>query len=244
MNDPYRTLGLVLCVAGGVFAPVSYFAIGSVPFAALGISAIMIGFTCVALANARPPVSPEACELLLKTGMQNTAALIEELGLRGRAVYLPSSMTDGFARALIPLADGQDIGRVREKVPARLLVRYGRDPADMAVAVTTAGSMSIDLLETKPGPTAREIQAATSHILTGVLDVSNSVAVSLTDGTIHAEVEGSRLHYDEVWYYRCLGSPIASVVAAVSSEALGRPVRIRDESYHEGKSTITIEVLP
>jgi len=68
MNDPYRTLGLVLCVAGGVFAPVSYFAIGSVPFAALGISAIMIGFTCVALADARPPVPPEACGLLLKTG--------------------------------------------------------------------------------------------------------------------------------------------------------------------------------
>ena len=169
MSDPYRTLGLALCVAGGVFAPVSYFAIGSVPFAALGLSAIMVGFTCIVLANARPPVSPEACELLLKTGMQNTAALLEELELRGKAVYLPSSMTDGSARALIPLTDGRDILRVREKLPARLIVRYGRDPTDMAVAVTTAGSMSIDLLETKPGPTAREIQAAASYVLTGVL---------------------------------------------------------------------------
>ena len=51
------------------------------------------------------------------------------------------------------------------------------------------------------------------------------------------------MHYDEVWYYRCLGSPIASIIAAVSSEALGRPVRIKDESYGEGKSKITLEVL-
>ena len=243
MSDPYRMLGLALCIAGGVFAPVSYFAIGSVPFTALGISAIMVGFTCVVLANARPPVSPEACELLLKTGMQNTAALLEELELRGKAVYLPSSVTNGSARVLIPLADGQDILHVGEKIPARLIVRYGRDPSDMAIAVTTAGSMSIDLLETKPGPTAREIEAAVAYVLTGVLDVGSSVAVRLTDDTIHAEVGGSRLHYEEVWYYRCLGSPIASIVAAVSSEALGRPVRIKDESYSKGKSQITLEVL-
>ena len=47
MSNPYRMLGLVLCLAGGIFAPISYFAIGSVPFAALDLSAIMIGFTCL-----------------------------------------------------------------------------------------------------------------------------------------------------------------------------------------------------
>lgn len=42
---------------------------------------------------------------------------------------------------------------------------------------------------------------------------------------------------------RCLGSPIASIVAAISSEALGKPIRIKEESFSEGKSRITLEVL-
>jgi len=243
MSNPYRMLGLVLCVAGGIFAPISYFAIGSVPFTVLGLSAIMIGFTCIVLASTRPPVSPEACALMLKTGMQNTAALLEELELRGKAVYLPSTITDGPPRALIPLADGQDILRIREKIPARLIVRYGSNPGDMAIAVTTAGSMNIDLLETKPGPTSSEIEAALTYILTGVLDIATSVAVRLTDSTVNVEVKGSRLHYEDVWYYRCLGSPIASIAAAISSEALERPVRIKDEDYSNGKSRIALEVL-
>ncbi|MBL7166988.1 MAG: hypothetical protein ISS55_11015 [Dehalococcoidales bacterium] len=243
MSNPYRMLGLVLCVAGGTFAPIAYFAIGSVPFTALGLSAIMLGFTCIALANARPPVSPEACELMLRTGMQNTAALLEELELRGKAVYLPSAMTDGSPKALIPLTDGQDILHIREKIPARLIVRYGREPGDMAISVTTAGSMHTDLLETKPGPTSGEIEAALTYILTGVLDIATSVAVRLTDSTVDVEVGGSRMHYEDVWYYRCLGSPIASIVAAISSEALERPVRIKDEDYSKGKSRIVLEVL-
>ena len=86
MSNPYRILGLGVCLAGTIFAPISYFIINSVPLTAVGISAIMIGFTCIALANTRPYISPEACQLILKTGMENTAALLEELGLRNKAV--------------------------------------------------------------------------------------------------------------------------------------------------------------
>ena len=99
MNNPYRMLGLGLCVAGAILAPISYFIINSVPLTAAGISAIMIGFTCIALANTRPYISPEACQLMLKTGMENTAALLEELGIRNKAVYLPSNMRDGHPQA-------------------------------------------------------------------------------------------------------------------------------------------------
>ncbi len=78
MNNPYRILGLGLSLAGAIFAPISYFIIDSVPLTALGISAIMLGFISIALANTRPYISPEACQLILKTGMENTAALLED----------------------------------------------------------------------------------------------------------------------------------------------------------------------
>lgn len=243
MSNPYRVLGLGLCLAGTIFAPISYFIIGSVPLTAVGISAIIIGFTCIALANARPYISPEACEVILKTGMENTAALLEELGIRNKAIYLPSTMRDGHPQALIPLGEDRDIQRVKGKIPGRLIVRYGVNPDDMAIAVTTPGSINIDMLETKPGPTSEEIEVAVTYILTGLLDIANSVTVNLSDTQVNVEISGPKLHYEDIWYYRCLGSPIASIVAAISSEALGKPIRIKEEDYSKRKSRIILEVL-
>ena len=237
-------MGLGLCLAGAIFAPISYFIINSVPLTAVGISTVVIGFVCIALANTRPYISPEACELILKTGMENTAALLEELGLRSKAIYLPSTMRDGHPQALVPLVEDREIRLVKEKVPGRLIVRYGVNPDDMAIAVTTPGSINIDMLETKPGPTADEIRAAATYILTGLLDLANSVTVDMTDAQVNVEVSGPRLHYEDIWFYRCLGSPVASIVAAISSEALDKPVRIREESYSKGRSRIILEVLP
>ena len=232
---------MVLCVAGAIFAPLSYYIIASVPLTAVGISAIMLGLTCITLANTRPSISPEACEVILRTGMENTAALIEELGLRNKAVYLPSTMRNGHAQALIPLTDEKDIQRIRKKIPGRLIVRYGVNPDDIAIAVTTPGS--INMLETKPGPTAGEIEAAVTYILTGLLDLANSVTVNMSDSRVNVDVSEPKLHYEDIWFYRCLGSPIASIAATISSEALGKPIRIEEEDYSRGRSRIILEVL-
>lgn len=243
MSNPYRFLGVVLCAAGAVIAPVAYFVIASVPLAATGLSALMLGFACLALAGARPSISPEACQLMLRTGMENTSALLEELGLRNKAVYLPSAMRDGRAQALVPLAENGEMQRVRDMVPGRLIVRYGPGPDDMAIAVATAGSMNLDMLETRPGPSAAEIEAAASSILVGVLDIAGSVSVKLADEQLIAEVSRPRLQYEDIWYYRCLGSPIASILAAITCEALQKKVRIGEETAGKHKSRVVLEVL-
>jgi hypothetical protein len=214
----------------------------SVPLTAVAVSTVIIGIVCVALPNYRPYISPEACQMLLKTGMQNTTALLGGLGLKNKAVYLPSSMTDGHPQAIIPLEEAnRDL--VQGRIPGRLVVKYGTAPDDVGIAVTTPGSMSNELLKTVPGPTPGEIEGAASYILIGVLDLADSVTVSLSDARVNVLVRGARLHYEKTWYYDCLGSPIASVVAAICSEALSKPVRIGKESYSHGESHITLEVL-
>lgn len=243
MSNPYRILGLGLSLAGAIFTPVSFFIIESISLTAVGISAIMLGFVSVVLSNTRPYISPEACQLILRTGMENTAALLEELGLRTKAIYLPSTMRDGHPQAVIPITEGEDIQWVKKKIPGRLIIRYGANPDDVAIAVTTPGSINIGLLETRPGPTSDEIEAAATYILTGILDIANSVTVHLANSRIDVKISDSRLHYEDIWYYRCLGSPSASIVAAISSEALQKPVRIKEESYNKGKSRIVLEVL-
>jgi hypothetical protein len=243
VSNSYKILGLGLSLAGTIFAPISYFVVNSIPLTAVGLSAIMIGFTLIALANTRPDISPEACQLMLKTGMVNTAALLEELGITSKAVYVPSAMRDGHPQALIPLVEGANMQNVKDKLSGRLIVRYGVNADEMAIAVTTPGSININMLETIPGPTSSEIEAAATYILSGILDIASSVNVSLADNQINVEIGGARLEFEDIWYYRCLGSPIASIVAAISSEALQKPVRIREESNRKGKSQIILEVL-
>ena len=242
-NNPYSLLGLGLVIAGALFVPVAYFIISSIPLTAVGLSSIIIGFTSIALSSARSQVSPEASQMILETGMENIAALLEELGVSNKAVYLPSSMRTGSAQALIPLIGDIDVSRIKAKIPRRLIVRYGDDPNDMAIAVTAPGSTSFSKLEMKSGPTPPEIEQAISYVLTGLLDLASSVEVRMSEGQLSIEIIGPRLHYENVWYYRCMGSPIASIAASIASDAIAKPIRIKEESFNKGKSTILLEVL-
>jgi hypothetical protein len=243
VNNPYRVLGIILTVSGAILGPYFYFVIGAVPLAAGAMSAVILGLSSYLISTARPYISPEACQVLLKTGMENTSALLEELGVRNKAVYLPSNLRNGYPQALIPLAGNGDLKKIQGKLPGRLIVRYGPKAEDMALAVTTPGSVNLKMLENKPGPHPEEIESAISYLLTGMLDVASGVSVSLSDSVINVEVSGVRMGYEDIHFYRCLGSPVASIAAAVSSEALQKPVRVMEESMQKGKGRIILEVL-
>jgi hypothetical protein len=242
-NNPYRLAGTILALAGALTAPVFYFIVDSVALTAVALSAVILGFTCLALANARPYVSPQACQMLLRTGMENTAALLEELGVSNRAIYLPAHLRNGHAQALIPMVEKETFPDIHEKLPGRLIVHYGPDSTDIALAVTTTGTVNLEILQSKPGPDADEIESALNYILTGVLDIASGVKVNLSDSQINIRIDGARMGQEDVWYYRCLGSPIASIAAAISSEALDRPVRIKQESRIKKQHIIELEVL-
>lgn len=203
----------------------------------------MLGITSLALANARPYISPEAAELILRTGMENTAALLEELGLSEKAIYLPSGMRSGHPQALVPLTNRTDLGVLKTRVNGRLIVRYGDNPEDMGIIVTTPGSLNYKDMDIILGPSPAEIESAITYVLTGLLDVANSVAVNISDSRVLVQVTGSKLQFEDTWYFRCLGSPVASIVATVCCEALGKPVRIQEETKSKGKSTIALEVV-
>ena len=232
----------MLAIVGAILSPVFYFIVGSPPLTATAISAVILGFTCIAIANSRPYLSPEAAQMLLKTGMENTTALLEELGLQNKATYLPSTV-DSQSRAMIPLVANGGIPIIPEKLPKRLIVRYGPNAEDMAIAVTTPGNVSIELLESKPGPTADEMEAALNYLLTGVLDIAHNVSVHIMDAKVEVKINGPKMSFENNWYYKCLGSPIASITAAVVAEALKKPLRITEETYQKNEGIVVLEIL-
>jgi hypothetical protein len=203
---------------------------------------VILGFTCIAIANSRPYLSPEATQMLLKTGMENVSALLEELGLQNKATYLPST-SDSESRALIPLVVTGGTTAIPDKLPKRLIVRYGSNSEDMAIAVTTPGNVSVELLENKPGPTADEMEIALNYLLTGVLDIAHNVTVHITDVKVEVKISGPKIIYENNWYSKCLGSPIASISAAVVAEALKKPLRIAEETYQKTEGLVVLEIL-
>lgn len=244
MKNRYKILGIGLCVTGIIIGPVSYFVISSVPLTAVGISALMIGVTCIVLAYTQPSLSPEVYQLMLKTGLENTSTLIEGLGLSDKAVYMPSTMGNRRQQAIIPLVSGVDMNWVKEKIPNRFIVKYGKKSEDRAISITTPGSISIDRFESIPGPTADEIETAINYILSEVLNIADSASVILIGDRVYVAVSNPKLVYEDTLYCQCMGSPIASIIAAISSEALRKPIRIFEENSEKGLSTITLEVLP
>ncbi len=244
-QDPYIRTGAGLLLAGGLLLPVGYLVLHSAPYGALGMSLIILGAICLALARARPPIPPEFGRILLETGLENTGALVEELGLRSRAVYLPSSLTAGPPQALIPLHSNGTMPNIAHALPKRLVARYGPGAEDLGLLVTTPGSRALAALPYPPGASPQEAEAALSAILVGMADLATGVRVSQSGPTVNVTVFGTHLSYahGHAWLHQCLGSPIASIVATVMAEAMGSPLAVEAEEVKGSRHTITLAMV-
>lgn len=240
--DSYQQIGIVLLIIGLCFALFSYFVIGSIPFTSIGLSALILGATIAGIARVRPVISFEGSQILLKTGIENTDALLREFGIKNKAIYLPADLRGEYPQALI-MVGADIIPKIEGKLSGSMLVKCGLETQDMALAVTNPGNVSLAFLQSKPGATAEEIESAISYILTGVMDIAYGVRVNLEDLRVIIEIRKAKIIDEGQPYYECLGSLAASIAAAVSSEALNKPVRIIEETNKKGRCKILLEVL-
>jgi len=121
---------------------------------------LIISFILLALGRTIPKLPPEVCTLLLETGIDNMATIVEELGIRTKAVYLPSSLNGGRPQALIPLHPNPSLPLITEPLPHRFITRYGTNPDDVGLLLSTVGTTAVGMLESKPGPTPVEFESA------------------------------------------------------------------------------------
>ena len=244
MRNQYSELGLGLLVAGVGLIPTTYLLLHSIPLIALGISLVILGAICLALGRTRPKISPEVSKLLMETGMENLNSLLEELCLKSKGMYLPSFITGGKPRAIIPLHSNTRFPEISGPLGQRLIVSCGQSPEDIGIMVTTPGSNIVNMLEMKPGLSSDEISAALTTILVGTLDVATGVKVSIADNKIRVNVIHSRLGKNEnSWAVQSLGSPVASVVASLLAETTNKPVLVKNEEQRRESSFIDLEIL-
>jgi len=242
-KNPYIWAGLGLLVAGSLAFLSSQFILLLTWLSALGISMLILSIILLALGRTIPKLPPEVSGLLLETGIDNIATIIEELGIRGKAIYLPSSLTSGKPQALIPLHSNPSPSPVTKTLPQRLIVRYGASPDDVGLLVSTTGTTAVGMLESRPGPTSAELESSLTSLFTGILGVADGARVIYRENHIGVEIYNPRIENKTTWFHQCLGGPLASVVASLAAEAWNRPVTINQEEHHKGKYSIELEVL-
>ncbi|MBI2868356.1 MAG: hypothetical protein HYX96_00830 [Chloroflexi bacterium] len=243
-RNTYTRAGLSLAVFGVLVLAASLAVLRLNWLSALGLAAVIISFITIALGRTIPRLSPEACRLLLKTGADNMGSLIEELGVRNRAVYLPSSLTGDGPRALIPLDAGQGMPKIASALPRRLIARYGPEPDTIGLLLSTIGTNAYSLLESRPAPGAAGLETSLSSLFSAILGVADRVRVIQAGDRIRVEIHKPSLECEPGWSEQCLGRPLASIAATLAAEAMDRPVVIASQRNTPNLDIVEIEVAP
>ena len=240
----YRLLGVVLIAGGAAVGAMAWFVLDYKPLVALGISGLILGAVSMALARSLSRLSGDASLLMLRAGLDNVSALVEELGLREKALYLPTSLTQGRARALICFHTDSSRPVLSRELDRRLIVSYGPGPEDYGILVSTPGSGVLELVESPEGASTAELEATLSAALVGALDLADSVRVGQVDERITVEISRPVLGKESHPSYAVLGSPVASIAATLVAEGLGRAVSVISESPDGRWHRVELQVEP
>ena len=240
----YGWLGLGLLLGGSLFALASWSIIGYMPLVALGVSGVILGASALAIGDSQPHISADTSRLLLQAGLDNIAALVEEMGLHTTAIYLPTTLTQGQPRALVPLRRSSDPPLILNPVKQRLIVDFGPNPEDHGILVATLGSAALSMAEVPDNGSSGEIEAALSALLVGTLDLADGVRVEGTTEGLTVRVSRPALARRRHPSDAVLGSPLASIVATVAAESFKRPVSISSESGRGVWHSIQLDLQP
>lgn len=240
-KSPYAALAAGTALTGIVLSALSHLVLRSTPLTALGIATVLIAAVSFTIARGQPKISPEASAILLQSGAENTSAMVEELGLKTKAIYLPTSISGDKPKALIPLDSNVEFSA--KILPNRLIVRYGSNPAEVGLLISTPGSAVSGLVKAKSDWSAEDLESAISVILVGTINLVDGVRVTANAEKILVEVSNPRLENSKMLIYENLGTPISSIVASIVTQVLQKPVSINIERFSKGKCVIELKVV-
>lgn len=229
----FQQLGLILIVLGMLLTAEAQFVLRAVPMVALGSATVILGIVCLGLERAVVTRSPLAA-LLGQAGSAALASLIEEVGVEATAVYLPATYFSARQpRALLRL--GQNLDDLpAPPLPSRLIIPVGPRETDLAMLVSTVGSAAMSQLEDQPGPSLTAMESLANQLLVATLEVASRVTFGQEEAEVLVRVEGIRVPFPAMAYEKVLGSPVASILAALIAEGANRPVVINGESTDQG----------
>jgi len=239
-NNRYLLLGSGLVTAGFTFALFAWLMTNYVPFIALGLACMIIGIVSLALNHTLKKVPFDASLLLIESSFDTINAIVEELSVTSKAMYLPRSVTDGPLRTLIPIQNDAFDSTLPEHLEQRLIVQFGKNPEDIGILLAAPGAalLEIDKIDNY---LSTELATALSSIIVGTFDLATAVDVQRDGSFIQIMIKNSTLSRGDEFSHSILGSPMASITATITAQALNQPISIDREEVQGKGHKITLQ---
>lgn len=223
LGDPYTGLGLGLLVFGAPFMLYSHYVLQMVTFTALGMACVILG--SVALLTPSSPVPLDAVRVLMDGAYVNIEALLEELDLREKAVYLSRG---GRVYCFVPNGEDFDLGGSLRLVQ------------DDGLLVFPPGSELIGL-----GDVSSEagVEDALTSVLVDYLEACDGVRAVVTGDDVVVSVSKPVMGGDYPRVRLCMGSLPVNVGGVVLAHMLGEGVRFVDERVADDGVTARFRVI-
>ena len=131
----------------------------------------------------------------------------------------------------------------KKVLPNRLIVNYGSNPQDVGLLISTPGSTVGKEIKAKPNCSAGELSSALASVLLGTVNLADDVKASFDEGNVWVAVRNPRLMEEDMWIYRSIGTPVASIVASIVAQVLNRPVVIERQILNRDRFAVELKFV-
>ena len=223
LGDPYTGVGLGLMLFGVPFMLYSHYVLLNVTFTAIGMTCLVLG--SVFLLTPANPVPIDAVRALMDGSYVNIEALLEELDLREKAVYVPR---DDRVYCFVPRSEDFSIGSSLRLVQ------------DDGLMVFPPGSELIGLgdLSSEVG-----VEDALTSVLVDYLEACEGVRAVVTGDDVVVSVSKPVSGGDYPRIRLCMGSLTVNVSGSVLAFVLGEMVRFVDMRVDADEVTARYRVM-
>lgn len=210
--------------------------------AVVAIAVLVLGVVFVSLGRPEAPVQSPLAPLLAGCAYDNTAALLQSLGVRDRAVYMPAAMAGGAACACVEI--DRRAGESSRPPAATVPVFTASEGGRTMLRIATPGSHSLPMVDSAPGATLDEATSALTTVAAGTLRLAAGVHIGELGDLLRIRFDGYRdtglLHHSAV--DTCLGSPLAGIAATILAETLQTPIRYEGETRKNGSLYVDLRI--
>ncbi len=207
----------------------------------MGIGSLILGVVCLALDSAGMNSKHAFLEQASAT-LENLSLLVEGLGLRSKAVYVPSSMSQGGQRILLPVRPLEEASNINTFFPDSLFVKYGPGGEDVGLLLKPPGEWLIKRA-LDAGLIVNDVEQSLNNVLAGFINLARSIKVERLGGELVVRLEGLDIKSTRLRAEELLGSPLASITASVAAESLNSLLQVVDEENVDNGLVIKLKVL-
>jgi hypothetical protein len=231
MRESYSLFGKVLIIFGIIVSFFFYVFYGNIPLTAIGIGAIIIGIAAIMLPE--EPIPPATIRSLIESSALTIEAILEELKIESKAIYLPPN--ESYASVILPIKriedlpfeeiDKRNVFLLVKNVPAIKFYPPG--------CTIVKNILSYDF----------SLNEALEKVLVDITEFCSKVMAIETAENIIVEITKPNMKEKLPHFSKCLGSLPASLVALTLATMKKTPIEILKEEVQKDKLYIYLRSL-